>query len=81
MDLGVSYGLALWLKMILGSVNGPTIVLENGKGTTVQTIINSTVWMDKLLRAQRNVERYSELTKKLICALFPTHDEVDMCNR
>lgn len=65
---GVTYWLALCSRMVLGSVSGPHKVLNNGEVTTVQTMANGEFGMEKRLCAPRDVERYSEVTTKLICA-------------
>lgn len=47
--LGVLYGLALCLRMVLRSVSGPHRVLDHEEGPNLRTMVNSELWMGKLL--------------------------------
>lgn len=49
-------------------MSGPHKLRDNREGTTVQNMVNSDFGMEKLLCTRRDVERYSELITKSICA-------------
>lgn len=73
MLLGVTYRLALCLRIVSGSLTGTQKGLENGEGTTVETMVNSKFGMNKLLCEPRDFELYFELMTKLICVRNEVH--------